>query len=312
MLRHLFFLMIALGCGLGLDFYSKSTKAGGTYGILDYAGQAGLDFADASEAVQKFLNPPKLRKALPAKLEGWEVHPFGVDDLKIVLGREPTPEERKSFNEMQVMKSVAMSATDGLTMLERAYYRDDFSVAVTATHVTSGGLRGNAMKMGLNQIGGMLMEDKQPLITVDGIAFFEDAKRDRGNHGARLIHATVTDAISINLVTHSTDNAALAELVAAINFQMLNELLAEPHEAIVEADPVILAATDAVDPPASTEIAAPEETNAAAANTDLAEASTDATNSGQVVVDRTQKSAPLDPVARICIRKAGVVTCTKG
>lgn len=307
LLRHVVFLVFAMGCGIGLDFYLKAEKAGDSYGLLDYSGQVGVDLTGAAESVGTFLNPPSLRKAMPSKLEGWEAHAFGVDDLAIVIGREPTPIEQEAFVENQRMKAIAMSATNGLNMVERAYYKGDVSIYLTAAHISAGGLRGSAMKAGINGMAEFMMLDKRPLVTVDGLAVIEGRKPDAAGGEARLIRAELTESISVVLLTRTRDDQAIAELVNAIDFPMLNELLDQPVAGIVDTPAVLVAGGDV----AAITIPDPAVSGLVEAAADQA---TDqpADQPAEPAAEQSQDAVAPAASKGVCVRKAGVLKCTKG
>jgi hypothetical protein len=289
MLKNSAFALLLLGTTTFLDFQMKSKAASGPYEISDYVAATGIQLSGIRQAWDRHFNPPSLRKALPSDLAGWEVHPFDSDDQAIWLGRAPTEQEAQDFKSSNARKALGVTMTNGIQMIDRAYYWGDTGIHLSAIHISTTGTIGDAMKQSIMAEESSLLSgpDPFPFAEVDGVVFREvSVQDDQGSR--RFIVGRLSDAVSIRLITRSRDNAAIAELLAAIDFQMLNTLLTEPLPAIIDAPPRLFDATDRVASGQS------------------------ATAAGHFLATGGQARENQPGAKRSCVRKAGVLECAGG
>ncbi len=242
-----FILFVIAGC-VGLDFFIQRRDSSlAQFGVNDY-------IALRLESFNDLRNPPSLANAMPADLEGWDVRRKGADQI---VGA--TKEERaREAGEIALIKAVAALGRAqapagqmvGLTMV-----KGETRLRVMAMLVEDGAAEDGAAEDGAAKDGPavagietaaaqtapatpadvavleaalqtMPQANKAVYDVVDGVAFTElPADQVTGDPGLRMVRATLTDALSVSVVTRSRDDAAIKEALQGIDFVMLNKLL---------------------------------------------------------------------------------------
>lgn len=314
-----FLLVIALGCA-ALDFYIlKREKAGAPYTLADYLAQRQDDLND-------LRYPPSLKSALPSDVAGWSIMPGAAD---IMTERSPAKRAAEA-GEIALIKAVAsldkLSAPQGqmlgMTMTKGDTRLRIMAMVVAQTSETAAPLAPNdadteaalqVLMQAMPQLAAM-----PSFHVVDGVAFTElPGAAISGDPDLRLMRAMLTDDLAVTVVTRSTDDAAIKQAMAAIDFVMLNKLLKTPVAGVQDGrltdlrlDPEYIAALAA----APKNIGATQAENAnitAAANT--AGAVTAAPPVTTVLPATPVFETPPDAVSgqagKPCTRRAGVLHC---
>jgi hypothetical protein len=225
-----FLLMIALGCA-ALDFYIlKREKAGAPYALADY-------LAERKEDLNDLRYPPSLKSALPSDVAGWSIMPGAADIMT-----ERAPDKRAvEAGEIALIKAVAsldkLSAPQG-QMLGMTMTKGDTRLRImamlvaqtseTATPLAPNDTDTEAALQNLMQVMPLLAATPS-FHVVDGVAFSElPAAAISNDPDLRLMRAMLTDDLAVTVVTRSSDDAAIKEAMAAIDFVMLNKMLKTP------------------------------------------------------------------------------------
>ncbi len=344
-----FFLIVAVACA-GLDFYIQRRDHGGAgFGLAEYV-------ALRQENWQDVLHPPSLRAALPSDVAGWEMTASTAD--VIVTG---SPESRaQQASEVAMVKAVAalekasspsgdmigMTMTKGdtrLRMVATLRNKDAAAQPAAANATETPETIQTAAKLQTVFQTAAPAADKAAYAVVDGVAFTElPAAAIGGDPSLRMMRAELGDQISVTVVTKSSDDAAIKEAMAAIDFVMLNKLLQNPLAGVADGraddmrqDPEsadILASGAGISPDAPEPLAAllPTQASQGGATQSTAPPALRPQPSDVVQVTPTPtaaaKAGPAEtavfvaapaggaatPGRQPCVRRAGVLVCPEG
>jgi hypothetical protein len=270
------FFSIMASAVVGMDYYFQRQRLDGQdLGLKAYVSMRLSDYKLSRAQAS-------LATALPEKIDGWEIHPFAADDLKILTGAATTAKQAESFADAKGQQAFGMMVTTGVKRVDLALYKGETGIRLSGTHLAeSGGLQTQALSM---QNGFMKMltdlesEGPRLFVTVQGVDVLELPPAPDGDAGLRQFRATLTDAITVTASTRSPDDAAIREAFAAVDFPQLNSLLATPLPQIDAQAAMILPAEQMED-------AAPAH------------------------VQEVDAGSSTDAAKKPCIRKAGKLLC---
>lgn len=331
-----FIFAFALVC-LGLDFYSKQrASTAQSFGVSDYIARYRGDLDD-------LLNPPSLRAAIPSALDGWQIVRSGGE---ILVGSDPAerPEEVGEIALVREVGAVAKAASLAVQSATVAMIKGDTRLrivvalqenAAPAEGVVPAALTASDAHLVLQTL--LIQSDGQPdkpiFDVVDGVPFSElSADAATSDADIRLLRAVLTGALSVSVVTQSTDDGAIKEALQRHDFVMMNKLLATPVEGVTAgrmsdvfnggaAAPLAALPANSVpqsDAAAKIEAVGTIQTPVADAVPQPVTATVKAPPSAQKAMPAkaTLGQAPLPGAAsqsgKACVRRAGVLICPEG
>ncbi len=294
----LFVVLLAAVVG-GLDFYVlKQKHVGQAFGLAEY-------MAARQQALGAGSGPFSLAKAMPAQLPGWQVHPFTTEDLALISGRAPTVQESEAFIAARNQENLAMQKTEAVERVDLALYKGETGIRLTGVFLApDGSVATQALQAQNAFINGLAAAaaDTAPrdFVVVDGVQIAELARGATADPALRLFRATLTDAITVTAFTRSTDDEAIAEVLAAVDFVMLNALLADPLANIAD----------------STAAETPQDTAAPAKAANPLSSITQKVSGARVADAGTVSSVTAPETAatapqKACVRRAGKLVCPK-
>ena len=297
LLPVLFVAILAAVLG-GMDFYLQKQKAGDQpFGLTEY-------LASRQIAIAAISRPPSLENAMPQQLPGWTIHKFAAADLAILTAKAPTPEDAEEFAKTRQAEKLGLMVTPSAKLSDLALYKGDISIRLVATLIVddgsmaSGALRAqNAFMKGMTESAAPGQTGTRDFAAVDGVTFVELPKDPNSPADIRLLRATLGDVATVTAVTRSTDDAAIAEALSAVDFVMLNSLLKEPLPNISDSSVTL----------ASAEAEVSEEPGALAKIMQKVNGSQDVADAGTAASAESGGEA----TQKACVRRAGKLDCPK-